>query len=51
MDDLIKGLVDVVLGGGHDGDRDRGNREEEEHSRNVPSGSSWAEVSITCYTS
>ncbi|KAJ0048720.1 hypothetical protein Pint_15726 [Pistacia integerrima] len=39
MDGLIKGLVDVALGGGHDRDR-----EEEEQSRDVRSRSSWAEV-------
>lgn len=43
MDDLIKGLVDVALGGGG---RDRDGREEEEQSGDVRSRSSWAEVSI-----
>lgn len=41
MEGLIKGLVDVALGGG----RDRDDREEEQRSRDERSRSSWAEVS------
>lgn len=43
MDGLIKGLVDVALGGG--GDRD--GREDESQSRDERARSSWAEVCIT----
>lgn len=41
MEGLIKGLVDVALGGA----RDRDDREEEQQSRDERSRSSWAEVS------
>lgn len=42
MDGVIKGLIDVALGG--DRDRDRDEREEEQQSRDERSRSSWAEV-------
>ncbi|KAL5748342.1 hypothetical protein ACOSP7_025371 [Xanthoceras sorbifolium] len=42
MDGLIKGLVDVALGGRRDPDRD--DRDGDDQSRDVRSRSSWAEV-------
>lgn len=45
MDGLIKGLIDVALGGGNnDGGERRDNREDSQSSSDQRSRSTWAEV-------
>lgn len=44
MDGLIKGLIDVALGGNNNNDRDQDNNDDDRQSRDERSRSSWAEV-------
>lgn len=51
MDGLIKGLIDVALGGGNnDGGERRENREGSQSSSDQRSRSTWAEVLYMMYT-
>lgn len=46
MDGLIKGLIDVALGHGHDREEESGPQSREERSR-----STWSEVSVShCFS-